>query len=253
MGLTSLVDPGRDPVRCRDRGAALGALGCWLAIRHCRRPSGPILSLDAFGHETFRSPTRAAWRFGSQCRPCRFCCRCCFRTSGTHPRVQAGAMVPWVFVGNLAIKPATTPAAAVRHRSVLIAASAVAAVTVVLMAFMQPDTPDWLLATLLFVSGAARSGRLHRLQHHRVRRRRPGTHDRVNALFSTLSQIAAGFGVAVAAALLKAARPLQAAGPSAPYSATLLVIAIVLGMALVEALMSPSVGEVIRPMRKAKS
>ncbi|MFN8212101.1 MAG: hypothetical protein U0R27_00465, partial [Candidatus Nanopelagicales bacterium] len=75
-----------------------------------------------------------------------------------------------------------------------------------------------------------------------------------NTLFSTLSQIAAGFGVAVAAALLKAARPLQAAGPSAPYSATFIVIAIVLGMALVEALlMSPSAGEVIRPMRKAKS
>ena len=43
-------------------------------------------------------------------------------------------------------------------------------------------------------------------------------------------------------------------GRSAPYSATFIVIAIVLGMALVEALlMSPSAGEVIRPMRRAKS
>ncbi len=168
---------------------------------------------------------------------------------------QAGAMVLWVFVGNLPIKPATTPLLRLfGYRTVLIAASTVAAVTVVLMAFMQPDTPDWLLATLLFVSGAARSVGFTAYNTIAFADVAQAHMTEANTLFSTLSQIAAGFGVAVAAALLKAARPLQAAGPSAPYSATLLVIAIVLGMALVEALlMSPSSGEVIRPMRRAKS
>ncbi|MEZ5201325.1 MAG: hypothetical protein R2742_08410 [Micropruina glycogenica] len=128
-----------------------------------------------------------------------------------------------------------------------------AAVTVALMAFMQPDTPDWLLATLLFVSGAARSvgftayntiafadvaqAHADRGEHtvvvdrRRVRRRDP------------------------AAALLKAGASATTAGPLRRRTpATFIVIAIVLGMALVEALlMSPSAGEVIRPMRRAKS
>ena len=74
-----------------------------------------------------------------------------------------------------------------------------------------------------------------------------------NTLFSTLSQVAAGLGVAVAAAALKATRPLDEVSPGAPYTATFLVIALVLGLALLEAVfMSPSAGEAVRPPRFSK-
>lgn len=255
VGLTSLLTLDEIPYGAAIVAAALGALGCWLAVRHCRRAEHPILSLDAFGHETFRVANAGGMAFRLAVSAVPFLLPLLFQDVWGRTPVQAGAMVLWVFVGNLAIKPATTPLLRLfGYRSVLIAASAVAAVTVVLMAFMQPDTPDWLLATLLFVSGAARSVGFTAYNTIAFADVAQAHMTEANTLFSTLSQIAAGFGVAVAAALLKAARPLQAAGPSAPYSATFIVIAIVLGMALVEALlMSPSAGEVIRPMRKAKS
>lgn len=255
VGLTSLLTLDEIPYGAAIVAAALGALGCWLAIRHCRRAEHPILRLDAFGHEAFRVANAGGMAFRLAVSAVPFLLPLLFQDVWGRTPVRAGAMVLWVFVGNLAIKPATTPLLRLfGYRSVLIAASAVAAVTVVLMAFMQPDTPDWLLATLLFVSGAARSVGFTAYNTVAFADVAQAHLTEANTLFSTLSQIAAGFGVAVAAALLKAARPLQAAGPSAPYSATFIVIAIVLGMALVEALlMSPSAGEVIRPMRRAKS
>lgn len=255
VGLTSLLTLDEIPYGAVIVAAALGALGCWLAVRHCRRAAHPILRLDAFGHETFRVANAGGMAFRLAVSAVPFLLPLLFQDVWGRTPGQAGAMVLWVFVGNLPIKPATTPLLRLfGYRTVLIAASAVAAVTVVLMAFMQPDTPDWLLATLLFVSGAARSVGFTAYNTIAFADVAQAHMTEANTLFSTLSQIAAGFGVAVAAALLKAARPLQAAGPSAPYSATLLVIAIVLGMALVEALlMSPSSGEVIRPMRRAKS
>lgn len=255
VGLTSLLTLDEIPYGAVIVAAALGALGCWLAVRHCRRAAHPILRLDAFGHETFRVANAGGMAFRLAVSAVPFLLPLLFQDVWGRTPGQAGAMVLWVFVGNLPIKPATTPLLRLfGYRTVLIAASAVAAVTVVLMAFMQPDTPDWLLATLLFVSGAARSVGFTAYNTIAFADVAQAHMTEANTLFSTLSQIAAGFGVAVAAALLTAARPLQAAGPSAPYSATFIVIAIVLGMALVEALlMSPSAGEVIRPMRKAKS
>ena len=99
------------------------------------------LSLDAFGHETFRVANAGGMAFRLAVSAVPFLLPLLFQDVWGRTPVQAGAMVLWVFVGNLAIKPATTPLLRLfGYRSVLIAASAVAAVTVVLMAFMATWT-----------------------------------------------------------------------------------------------------------------
>lgn len=254
VGLTSLLTLDEIPYTLAIVAGALGALGCWLAVRHSRRAEHPFLSLDSFGHETFRVANTGGMAFRLAVSAVPFVLPLLLQDAWGLTPVQAGAMVLWVFVGNLAIKPTTTPLLRLfGYRPVLIASCAVAAASVVLMAFMKPDTPTWLLAALLFISGAARSVGFTAYNTIAFADVDQSRMTEANTLFSTLSQVAAGLGVAVAAATLKATRPLDEVAPAAPYTATFLVIAAVLGMALLEALfMSPSAGEVIRPPRLSK-
>jgi hypothetical protein len=76
---------------------------------------------------------------------------------------------------------------------------------------------------------------------------------RANTLSSTVQQVAAGFGVAVAAVVLRAAAPLGGPRSSVPYDVTFAVVALLLAVACLEGiLLSPSAGEGVRPARKRR-
>jgi MFS family permease len=157
-----------------------------------------------------------------------------------------------VFVGNLGIKPATTPFLRMfGYRSVIIASSGLATLTVVLMAFLTPATPYVVLAALLVVSGAARSVGFTAYNTLAFADVESADMTRANTLSSTVQQVAAGFGVAVAAVVLRAAAPLGGPRSSTPYDVTFAVVAVLLAVACLEgALLSPSAGAGVRPARR---
>ena len=129
--------------------------------------------------------------------------------------------------------------------------SAVAALSVAAMAFLAPTTPFWLLAVLLVVSGAARSVGFTAYNTIAFADVEQADMTPANTLSSTLQQTAAGFGVAVAAVVIRAASGL---GGDGPYTVAFWVIAALLVVACVEGiLMSRSAGDTVRPVGRVRA
>ena len=166
--------------------------------------------------------------------------------------VDAGLMLMWVFVGNLGIKPFTTP---LLRRFPLLPIAGVSAVvlaaTFVASAALQPGTSRVLVAGVLLVSGIARSvgfTAYNTLQFADVPAPRMGP---ANALASVSAQLATGLGVAVAALVVRSAQAL-APGAGAPhgYRVALLVMAAAALASTVGGLRLPrGAGDVVRSRR----
>ena len=152
---------------------------------------------------------------------------------------HAGAVLVALFVGNVAIKPATTPMMrALGIRTVLLAATAVGMACLVAMAFLQRTTPLALLVALLLVSGIARSvgfTAYNSLAFADVPRARMNP---ANTLLSTVQELGAGLGVAVGALFVRLGEAVPvAAAPAGPYRVALLLLAAVLVAPAVSALL----------------
>ena len=230
----------------------VGAACCWLAVRHFRRAPHPIMGLDSFRLETFRVSHAGGGLFRLAVSAVPFVLPLLFQDAWGWSAVLAGSAVLWVFVGNLGIKPMTTPFLRwFGYRPVIVVSSAVAALSVVAMVFMTERTPFWLLAVLLVVSGAARSVGFTAYNTIAFADVEQADMTPANTLSSTLQQTAAGFGVAVAAVVIRAAGGL---GGSGPYDAAFWVIAVLLVVACVEGLlMSRTAGETVRPAPRVRT
>ncbi|WP_066521463.1 MFS transporter [Curtobacterium ammoniigenes] len=231
-----------------------GAVACWLAVRHFRRAEHPILGLEAFRLETFRVSHAGGSLFRGAVSAIPFVLPLLFQDAWGWSALRAGTAVLWVFVGNLGIKPATTPLLRMfGYRSVVIASTAVAVVTTVAMVAVAPTTPFWMLATLLVISGAARSTGFTAYNTLAFADVPQESMTPANTLSSTLQQVASGFGIAVAAVVLRAAATLSGGSQASPaaYAAALWVIAALLAAACLEGiLMSRGAGERVRPRRR---
>jgi MFS family permease len=161
----------------------------------------------------------------------------------------SGALVLFVFVGNLAIKPATT--SLLRRfgfRSVIVAASAASAMSMALMALLSSATPVWLVIALLTVSGVARSAGFTAYNTIAFADVERAEMTDANTLASTLQQVAAGFGVAVGAVALRLGDGF--ASQSGAFGFAFVVLAVLTALPTVEALLlSRTAGENIRPAR----
>ncbi|PZF64943.1 MFS transporter [Curtobacterium sp. MCPF17_047] len=235
----------------------VGALCTWLAIRHFLRAAHPIMGLGAFRLETFRVSHAGGSLFRLAVSAVPFVLPLLFQDAWGWTALEAGSAVLWVFVGNLGIKPATTPF--LRwwgYRPVIVVSSAVAALSVVAMVFLTPTTPFWLLVVLLVVSGAARSVGFTAYNTIAFADVEQPDMTAANTLSSTLQQTAAGFGVAVVAVVLRAAAGVGGEGlaGSGPYAVAFVVIAVLLVVACVEGLlMSRTAGETVRPSRRLRT
>jgi EmrB/QacA subfamily drug resistance transporter len=252
----SLLSLPRVPVLAVVVAGVVGVAGCWSAVRHLRRAAHPILGLGALRLETFRVAHAGGSLFRSAVSAVPFVLPLLFQDAWGWSAVAAGSAVLFVFVGNLGIKPATTPLLrAFGYRPVIVVSAAVSALSVVVMAFLTPATPFWLLAVLLVVSGAARSTGFTAYNTIAFADVEPTDMTPANTLSSTLQQVAAGFGVAVAAVVLRAAAPLggeHGQHGQAPYGVTFVVLAVMLAAAVVEGLlMRPDAGAAIRPAARA--
>jgi MFS family permease len=173
--------------------------------------------------------------------------------------LRAGAMVSAVFVGNIGIKPATTPL--IRRfgfKPVLVFASLASAATFALCALLDAGTPEALIVGVLVASGAFRSIGFSAYASVQYADVAPAQLPSANAVSATLVQLSTAAGIAVGALLLRVfeassqgagAIGLATGDPAAPYRAAFVAIAVLMLLSTLDSLALPrhAGAEVSRP------
>ena len=214
--------------------------------RHMLRTSAPLLDL-----RTLKVPTFANAMVGSSLvwlviGAIPFLLPLLFQTVFGWSPIRSGALVLFVFVGNIAIKPATAFLyRTYGFRRVLIVATICLSVTAIGCGLLTASTPLVAIALLTLVSGGARSVAMtgySTLALSDV----PGPQMRAaNALFSTAQQLFTGLAVALATVALRLGHLLDR-GLRAEYALAFAAVAIVAAIATAVALrLHPAAGEVL--------
>jgi EmrB/QacA subfamily drug resistance transporter len=142
--------------------------------------------------------------------------------------VKAGALVIGVFVGNIAIKPATTPMLnRFGFRTVLLAATTVLAATSVACGLLTAATPIPVIVALAVVSGAARSTGMTAYSTIAFSDVPPDRMRDANTLAATVLMLGSGLGIAAASVAVRAGGPLGDLLPGRQGQGTAYTIAFV--------------------------
>ena len=162
----------------------------------------------------------------------------------------AGVTVAVGFVGNLAIKPATTPMLRrFGFRGTLLLAGLAAAVSVLGCALVQASWPFPVTAALVLLTGVFRSIGFTAYNTVALAEMDQERMGHANTLHYTLQQLAIGLGVAVGAVSLRLGEAVLGAGPTdaGPYRLALAVIAALLLAGVATGLRMPrDAGELAR-------
>lgn len=223
-----------------------------VATRHLLRTSAPIVDL-----RTLRIPTFGNAMVGSSLiwlviGAIPFLLPLLFQTVFGWSPLKSGALVLFVFVGNIAIKPLTTAMyAGYGFRRVLLAASACLTLTTIGCALLTADTPVVAIALLALFSGAARSVSMTGYTTLALSDVPPAQMRAANALASTGQQLFTGLAVVLATLALRLGNAIAepaGAGHSArfAYVIAFLVISVVGAFATAVGLrLHPAAGEVL--------
>ncbi|HBR5997317.1 MFS transporter [Klebsiella pneumoniae] len=180
--------------------AALG-FGCLLySIRHFRRAAAPMVRLDALQVPTFRVTMYGGSLFRASISAVPFLLPLLFQVGFGMDPFHSGLLVLAVFVGNLTIKPATTPLIrCLGFRRLLLINGALNVCSLLACALLTPQTPVWAIMLILYLGGVFRSIQftgVSTLAFADV----PATQmSDANTLFSTASQLAVGLGITLGA------------------------------------------------------
>jgi EmrB/QacA subfamily drug resistance transporter len=222
--------------------AVVAALALSLAVRHLLRTRDPLVNLRTLRVPTFRVAVGSGSLFWTAIQSIPFLLTLLFQNVFGWSPVKSGAVVLFVFVGNIAIKPATTPMLRrFGFRPVLVAATAGAAATMVAAAFFHASTPLVLIAVVAVLNGIGRSVSLTCYSTIAFSDTPPEQMRDANTLQATAQQLAVGLGVPLGAVALRAGGALSGLLPGTttavgPYSVAFLLLAVVSLMATVGAL-----------------
>ena len=138
--------------------AALG-FGCLLySIRHFRRAAAPMVRLDALQVPTFRVTMYGGSLFRASISAVPFLLPLLFQVGFGMDPFHSGLLVLAVFVGNLTIKPATTPLIRwLGFRRLLLINGALNVCSLLACALLTPQTPVWAIMLILYLGGVFRS------------------------------------------------------------------------------------------------
>jgi MFS family permease len=209
--------------------AAVVLLGC--AANHLLRSDAPLVQLRVLRERTLRITVTAGSLYRMVITAVPFLLPLQFQFVFGWTPFSAGLMVAALFLGNLTIKPATTPL--MRRfgiRNLLLANGMASVGCFGLLALLAPGLPIVAMAAILYVSGALRSigfTAYASLAYSGI----DGddlTHG--NTLNSSVQELAAGLGIAISALLLSILS-------SYPY--VYLVLGAVLATTLIETLRLP--------------
>ncbi len=231
-----------------------------VAMRHLLRVSAPVVDV-----RTLRMPTFGIAMVGSSLiwlviGAIPFLLPLLFQTVFGWSPIRSGALVLFVFVGNIAIKPLTTAMYSGHgFRRVLLVASACLALTSVGCALLTADTPVVVIAALALVSGAARSVSMTGYSTLALSDVPPEQMRAANALVSTSQQLFTGLAVVMATLALRLGTAIGKFDPAAhaarfPYEVAFIVVGLVGALAVAVALrLHRSAGEVLTADASAAS
>ena len=222
-----------------------------VAIWHLLRTETPLVDL-----RTLRIPTFGNAMIGSSLiwlviGAIPFLLPLLFQTVFGWSPIKSGALVLFVFLGNIAIKPLTTPMYGnYGFRRVLLAASVCLTVTTIGCAFLTADTPLVAIALLALVSGAARSVSMTGYTTLALSDVPPAQMRTANALASTAQQLFIGLAVVVATLALRLGDAVGGVGasngPRFAYVIAFLVMSVIGAFATAVAFrLHPSAGDVL--------
>ena len=229
-GLESITDAN---VRWLYVGATLvaGAALIALAVSHLLRSEHPLLDLRVFRLPTFRVTNLGGSLFRMAIGAAPFLLPLMFQEAFGWSPLKAGLVVIPVFVGNIGIKPLTTPILRrFGFRAVLVTSACAAGATLALCATFTDGTPLVLIVLVLLASGIFRSIGFTAYNTIVFADVAPEEMNNANTLTSTIQQLTMGLGVAVGALALYAGTPIDrligvAGGAAGPFAVAFLLIA----------------------------
>jgi EmrB/QacA subfamily drug resistance transporter len=201
------------------------------AVRHLLTSSAPLVQLRVLRVRTLRITVSAGSIYRLVITAVPFLLPLQFQLEFGWSPFAAGLMVAALFAGNLAIKPTTTPL--MRRfgiRRVLLVNGVLSVGWFALLALLGPGMPAWLIAVILFVSGALRSIGFTAYNSLAFSDVDGDDLTHANTLNAAVQELAAGLGIAFAAVLLSLL---------ASYAVTFAVLGVVLALTLIEALRLP--------------
>lgn len=180
--------------------AALG-FGCLLySIRHFRRAAAPMVRLDALQVPTFRVTMYGGSLFRASICAVPFLLPLLFQVGFGMDPFHSGLLVLAVFVGNLTIKPATTPLIRwLGFRRLLLINGALNVCSLLACALLTPQTPVWAIMLILYLGGVFRSIQFTGVSTLAFADVPAAQMSDANTLFSTASQLAVGLGITLGA------------------------------------------------------
>lgn len=201
-----------------------------LGVRWLLRTKTPLLDLRVYRIATYRVANSGGFIYRLVISSVPFLLPLMFQDGFGWTPVESGLLVMVVFIGNVAIKPTTTPLLRrFGFRSVLLFAVIGGGACIAAFAFLTPATPVPVIVVLLVASGALRSIGFTAYNSLQFAHVGPTQMPSANTLSSTTDQLASGLGVAVGALALQvaASAPNGAvhAGAFFPYRAAFLVMA----------------------------
>ncbi|WP_238012270.1 MFS transporter [Dactylosporangium sp. AC04546] len=256
VGLELVADTRRLPVAAAL--LAVAALGLGWAVRRARRVPTPLLDLRSFARPTFRAANTGGVAYRVAVNSVPFLLPLLLQDGFGWSPVEAGLMVMWVFVGNLAIKPVTTPLLrALGFRALIAASSAGLAATMVVCALVTPQTPVAVMAAVFLLSGVFRSVGYTGYNTMQFADVPAGQMNGASTLSSTVVQLANGLGIALAAVTVRAVDAV--AHPAAPsgllgYRVALVALAVVAVLSTVALLrLPPGAADHVRHPRRERA
>ncbi|MGY5368259.1 MFS transporter [Enterobacter oligotrophicus] len=178
----------------------VGLLSLVFALRHFRRTEWPMIRLDALQVPTFRVTMYGGSLFRASISAVPFLLPLMFQVGFGMDAFHSGLLVLAVFVGNLTIKPATTPLIrGLGFKRLLLINGALNVLALLACAFLTADTPVWLIMLILYLGGVFRSIQFTAVSTLAFADVPSAQMSYANTLFSTATQLAVGLGITLGA------------------------------------------------------
>jgi EmrB/QacA subfamily drug resistance transporter len=225
-----------------------------LALRHLRRATAPMFSLDVLGLPTFAVTIwgGSLFRMGVSAVP--FLLPLMLQLGLGWDATTAGLMLMAVFAGNLVMKPMTT--AVMRRfgfRRVLVGNGLLNVVTIGACALVGPATPIPAIAAILFLGGMTRSMQFTAFNSIAFADVPDEEMNAANTLFSTAFQLAMGLGVALGAIAWRIGERLVDNPAEAPFRVAFLIVAAVALLGIVDSVrLATGAGESVLAAKRRK-
>ncbi len=220
---------------------------------HLSRAAHPLLNLQTLRVPTFRIAQTGGFLYWFVVGAGPFLLPLLFQTQFGWSPVKSGAVTAFIFVGNIGIKPATTPLISrFGFRPLLVTSTGCMALAMAGLALITAATPLAVIGALALVSGAARSAALTVYNTVGLAEIEPTQMRDANTFAATTTQLASGLSIAAATIALRLGGPLgrllpgTATGKTA-YTIAFLLLALVAVAATLQALrLHPQAGEIAR-------